>query len=138
MGDDLEKPKEPLSECRIRVIGGYGDIVGLLDSVKEEIYRYNVLASKKGYYLKPVHKVYKPKGKSGKAIYEYYGRYWWKKLRGRLIYSGTTKPRILPNPPENPLEGLSIVREGEDVILDCFVYERYRWIFKDKKVVREL
>ncbi|AFZ71149.1 hypothetical protein Calag_1444 [Caldisphaera lagunensis DSM 15908] len=135
MGSELEKPNEPPS-CKIKVYDGYIDIINILNEIKEKIYLYNTEISKKSYYLKPVHKVYKTKADKKKIIYEYYGRYWWKRINKKFIYSGIAKPKFLPNPPENPLEGLSIVREGNDVILDCSLYEKFKWIFKDRKVER--
>lgn len=131
----MEKPNEPLSSCKVRIINGYEDIVSELNKIKEVIYVYNSEISNKGYYLKPVHKVYKLKNRN-KIIYEYYGRYWWKKLDKKLIYSGVVKPKILPSPPENPIEGLSIIREGNDIVIDCNVYEKFKWVFKNKKIER--
>jgi len=92
-------------------------------------------ASKRGYYLKPVHKVYRTTG-GLRRIYEYYGRYWWRKGDGKLIYAGAKKPGGLPQPPLNPLEGLSVIREGDDVIIRCDVYERFKWVFEGLAVER--
>lgn len=125
--DEREKPMEP--PCRVRVYKGYESIRRALDDIKEAIYAYNVVASSRGYYLKPVHKVYKRVGELTR-VYEYYGRYWWRKGDSKLIYAGRVKPRGLPEPPQNPLEGLSVIREGDDVIIDCETYERFRDLFK--------
>ncbi len=125
-GDEREKPNEP--PCMIRVQRGYRAIKEVLDKVKEEIYRYNSLASGRGYYLKPVHMSYRTVN-GVRRVYEYYGRYWWRRGEDKLIYVGTRRPPGLPEPPVNPLEGLSLIREGEDVILRCDVYERFRWAF---------
>jgi hypothetical protein len=132
-GDEREKPSEP--QCAVRVRGGYSAIREVLDRIKEEIYLYNSEASKRGYYLKPVHKVYRTTG-GLRRIYEYYGRYWWRKGDGKLIYAGAKKPRGLPQPPLNPLEGLSVIREGDDVIIRCDVYERFKWVFEGLAVER--
>jgi hypothetical protein len=126
-GDEREKPSEP--QCRVRVYGGYSAIYSVLSEVKEKLYVYNELASRRGYYLKPVHKVYK-RVNGVTRVYEYYGRYWWRKGEGKLIYAGSVKPKGLPEPPENPLEGLSIIREGDDIIVDCSLYDRYSWLFR--------
>ncbi|MGC9071528.1 MAG: hypothetical protein ACP5HK_02370 [Acidilobus sp.] len=131
--DEREKPNEP--PCMVRVMGGYSAIVTALSDVKEEIYRYNVIASRRGYYLKPVHKVYKATG-GARRVYEYYGRYWWRKGNGRLIYAGTSRPPGLPEPPLNPLEGLSLIREGDDVIVRCDVYEKFKWAFSGLRTER--
>ncbi|MFP3171662.1 hypothetical protein [Acidilobus sp. 7A] len=125
--DEREKPSEP--QCRVRVYGGYSAILTVLSYVKEAIYRYNEVASRKGYYLKPVHKVYK-RLNGVVRVYEYYGRYWWRKGERRLIYAGHERPRGLPEPPSNPLEGLSVIREGEDIIIDCSLYDDFSWLFK--------
>jgi hypothetical protein len=135
LGNDLEKPNEPHG-CKIIVYDGYLDIISLLNDIKENIYKYNAEISQKGYYLKPVHKVYKIKNGKNKVIYEYYGRYWWKKLGKKMIYSGTTKPKWLPSPPDNPLDGLSVIKDGKNVIIDCFIYDKFKWIFKDRKTER--
>ncbi|MGC9210482.1 MAG: hypothetical protein ACP5FT_04385 [Acidilobus sp.] len=131
--DEREKPNEP--PCMIRVIGGYSAIQSILSDVKEEIYKYNAIASRRGYYLKPVHKVYKVVN-GVRRVYEYYGRYWWRRGEGKLIYAGTSRPRGLPEPPLNPLEGLSVIREGEDVIIRCDVYERFKWAFEGLRTER--
>ncbi|MCE4599791.1 MAG: hypothetical protein F7C81_06305 [Desulfurococcales archaeon] len=128
------------SECRIRVYGGGKAIDSVLDSIKEEVYRYNTLISKTGYYLKPVHKVYKRRSDGSIKVYEYYGRYWWrfKEARGgkRLVYAGKEKPKGLPSPPRIPLEGLSVIREDGDVIVDCRDYNKYIEVFKGLKAER--
>ncbi len=121
-------------DCRIRIYRGGVVIDSILDSIKEEVYRYNTIISRTGYYLKPVHKVYKRKSDGTVKIYEYYGRYWWRFKRDngrkRLVYAGKEKPRGLPDPPEIPLEGLSVIREDNDIIVDCRDYDRYRHVFK--------
>lgn len=132
-GDEREKPMEP--PCRVRVYGGYGPISRVLNDIKEAIYSYNVIASSRGYYLKPVHKVYKRVGGLTR-VYEYYGRYWWRKGDSRLIYAGSVKPRGLPEPPPNPLDGLSVIREDNDIIVDCGTYERFKELFKGLRAER--
>ena len=36
----------------------------------------------------------------------------------------------------NPLEGLSVIREGDDVIIRCDVYEKFKWVFEGLVVER--
>lgn len=133
MGNEQEKPNEP--PCLIKVYGGYKALSAALEPVKNAIYEYNSIISRRGYYLKPVHMVYR-RGPGGTKIYEYYGRYWWRKGEKRLIYAGSLKPRGLPDPPPNPLEGLSIIREGEDVVMPCHLYDRFRQLFGDLRSER--
>ncbi len=86
------------------------------------IYDYNNIAKQKGYYLKPVHIVVKKKD-GEKIKYYYYGRYWYKieyvkdkKTRIKWIYMGKSKPDPeLPDPPENPLEGLVVRLSGDTI-----------------------
>ncbi|MMZ65447.1 hypothetical protein D1872_278520 [compost metagenome] len=136
-GGEKEEPNEPPSDCRIIVYGGRRALDLLADLVKEPFYEYNSKISRTGYYLKPVHKVYKrlPDGRT--RIYEYYGRYWWRKKGKKLVYAGRVKPRVIrEDPPEHPLEGLSIIVEGDDVIMDCRDYERFQEHFRGLRVER--
>jgi hypothetical protein len=130
---EKEEPKEPpLSSYALGFklepssgLPGYVKIVGgaLLLSriesyIKEPFYHYNSLISPYGYYLKPIHKVYKRK-EDRTLIYVYYGRYWFRRdERGKLIYAGTEKPEpIEVSPPKNPLEGLSLIIDGKDLLV---------------------
>ena len=126
-------------ECRVRVLGGALVLDLVLDKIKVEIYEYNTRISKTGYYLKPVHRVYRKTGGQRK-VYEYYGRYWWRleRSKGRLkwIYVGRIKPEGLPEPPRHVLEGLSVIREGEDVIIECSLYDKFRTLFDGFPVER--
>ncbi|MCE4618775.1 MAG: hypothetical protein F7C37_04955 [Desulfurococcales archaeon] len=136
-GGEKEEPNEPPSDCRIIVYNGRRVLDEITDKVKEPFYEYNTLISKTGYYLKPVHKVYKKLPDGRTRIYEYYGRYWWRKEGKRWIYAGHVKPRkIRVDPPDHPLDGLSIIIEGEDIILDCRDFERFREYFKGLKFER--
>lgn len=102
------------------------DLLEILEKIKDLFKEYNRYISGSGYYLKPIHFVTKNvKGEKRKFIY--LGRYWWKivylgrsekgGVKLKWIYIGRTKPSGLPDPPGNPLEGLSIyTKEGsEDV-----------------------
>jgi len=81
-----------------------------------------------------------------RKIYQYIGRYWWKisycGKRGKTSrvcwkYVGREKPKELqdlPDPPPNPLSGLHYIVDGDDVILDERMYERFKWVFSAYKV----
>ncbi|MGC8909926.1 MAG: hypothetical protein ACP5O5_05005 [Fervidicoccaceae archaeon] len=96
----------------------------ILEKIKGYFKSYNKSISGSGYYLKPIHfSSRQVEGKKRK--YVYLGRYWWKvlylgrtkegKVKLKWIYVGKTKPSGLPEPPDNPLEGVSIyIKEGED------------------------
>jgi len=135
----LEEPKEPPS-CRVRVLGGASAIEKVLDDIKKQVYKYNSEVSKKGYYLKPVHKVYKKLSNGRMRIYEYYGRYWWRLERrnGKLkwIYVSNIKPKGLPEFPSHKLEGVVVIREGNDIIIDCEVFDRLKELFENLPVER--
>ncbi len=139
----MEEPIEPPSEgdCRLRIIRGAKALDPILADLKRVFYEYNKVIRDTGYYLKPVHKVYKYTSGSLR-VYEYYGRYWWRLVRRggkpRYIYAGTVKPeKVTVDPPDNPLEGLSLIREGDDVIVRCFDFERFAGVFRGYRVVRE-
>jgi len=85
----------------------------ILTRLKELIYEYNKNLRGTGFYLRPMHIVYK--GKSKKYIY--IGKYWYyleyKKKKLIWNYVGTMKPvSNLPDPPEIP-EVTIIKRDGE-------------------------
>ncbi|MEM0366339.1 MAG: hypothetical protein QXO93_03790 [Acidilobaceae archaeon] len=136
----MEEPIEPIRGCRVRVISGALVLDKLLADLKRAIYDYNWRIKSTNYYLKPVHKVYKTVG-GARRIYEYYGRYWWRITREegsvKFIYVGKIKPQNLPEPPINPLEGLVVIRENRDVILECEAYNRFKDIFKGLKIIVE-
>ncbi len=142
-GCEKEEPNEPSapSSCFVRVYGGYRRLREWLDSLKPALYEYNEAIKSLGYYLKPVHKVYYRDSSGRLRVYEYYGRYWWKIAkdgkRRRLIYAGRVKPRGLPEPPPLELEGVRvIVEEGEDVVIECSLFERVKRIFEGLRVER--
>ena len=136
----MEEPREPLvGECRLKVIGGRPIIDEILDQIKKEVYKYNSTISSTGYYLKPVHKVYKRTASGKIVVYEYYGKYWWRLMRrgGKLkwIYVGKRNPPHLPEPPQ-VLDGVIIIKEGDDVIVECDFYDKYKGLLKGLKVIR--
>jgi len=134
--------------CRVRVRGGYRALEAALEEHKRLIYEYNTLLRGTGYYLKPVHIVTR-RTSNGKARYLYIGRYWWRlsyagkkghTSRVQWIYVGKEKPEelgSLPDPPTSPLQGLTVRIEGDDVVLDEKLYQRYRWLFEGYEAVRE-
>jgi len=131
-GEEKEEPKEPPpDDCKLRILGGRSVLARLAGEIKEAFYEYNTLISNTGYYLKPVHKVYKRLSDRRRRIYEYYGRYWWRRKGNRLVYAGTVKPRRVPvEPPKHPLDGLSIIVEDDDIIISCSDYEKYKEYFE--------
>ena len=127
--------------CMVRIRGGYKAVTEALEAYKREIYRYNSVISGTGFYLKPVHIVTRRLPDGTRRRYLYIGRYWWRlgytsdrgRKRLRWRYIGTEKPPELkgyPRPPSSPLQGLRVVVEGEDVLVDCSLFRRYRWLFK--------
>ncbi len=110
----------------VRVKGGYGLIMSIFTPYRVRIYAYNSQIRDTGYYLKPVHMVYK-KLEGRKVKYMYFGRYWYRVYRAReggrskikWIYVGRDKPDPqLPEPPINPLEGIAVIVDGDDVLVD--------------------
>uniref|UniRef100_A0A7J3ZLP8 Uncharacterized protein n=1 Tax=Fervidicoccus fontis TaxID=683846 RepID=A0A7J3ZLP8_9CREN len=110
-------------------------------SYLQDIYKYNRRIGG-NYYLKPVHIVYK-RGPEGEIKeYRYYGRYWYAveyygKSRGKSVikwlYLGRNKPRGVPPPPKNPLEGLryyTIRGEPRYLYVDSKTLERFSWFFE--------
>ena len=56
-------------------------------------------------------------------------------LRRRMVYVGARKPKVvLPDPPEDPLAGLSFERKKDSVIVDRRVYDKHRDVFKGFEV----
>ncbi len=137
-GGEKEEPNEPPPRpCRLRVIGG-ASVLPRLDAIaREPFYEYNASISSTGYMVRPVHRVYKRSG-GRRRVYVYYGRYWWRRKGKRLVYAGVRKPRrVRAEPPEHPLMGLSLIIDGDDLIVDCAVYEAYRDIFRGLEVREE-
>jgi hypothetical protein len=116
------------SECRVRLVDGLEAFRAAVDSLLRQLYSYTESLRGTGYYLKPLHRVYKSDPETGsRVVYEYYGRYWWRleRRRGRLRwrYVGREPPPGVPEPPRHPLEGMSVKILGSDVELDCRWYE---------------
>lgn len=132
--NDVEEPIEP--PCWIRVYSGAQAIARALSELKKDIYAYNSAIRATGYYLKPVHMAYRYVN-GRKRVYEYYGRYWWKWVNKRMKYIGRSPPVSLPPPPKSPLEGLKIIRDGNDVILSCEQYDKFKHLFEGLAVAKE-
>ncbi|MCE4628497.1 MAG: hypothetical protein F7C34_05070 [Desulfurococcales archaeon] len=131
-GSEKEEPREPPPTLEnknifyvvnepggyVRILGG-AVLLGRIEGViKEPFYHYNSLISNYGYYVKPVHKVYKRRS-GAKIVYVYYGRYWFRRMGSRLIYAGSEKPFWIPyEPPENPVDGVTLIMEGTDLLVN--------------------
>ena len=129
-GGEKEEPNEPQPEPfpvltlipdvsgYIRIVNGTRALEAVEIQVKEPYYHYNSLISKYGYFIKPVHKVYKVK-RGRRLVYVYYGRYWFRRgEKGRAVYAGSAKPSFIPyQPPSNPLEGVTIIIDGPDLLI---------------------
>ncbi|GAB6148666.1 hypothetical protein [Stetteria hydrogenophila] len=116
------------SECRVRLVDGLDAFRAAVEELLATVYSYNARLRGTGYYLKPLHRVYKRDPETGAlVVYEYYGRYWWRLERrgGRLRwrYAGREPPPGVPEPPRHPLEGMAAKIEGSDVELECRWYE---------------
>ncbi|HDN01792.1 MAG: hypothetical protein DRO10_02205 [Thermoprotei archaeon] len=118
----------------VKISGGYDLVMELFSPYRLRIYDYNTQIRDSGYYLKPLHLVYKRFG-DRKVKYVYFGRYWYRiykvpadeegrRSRLKWIYVGREKPDpALPDPPLNPLEGLAIIVEGKDIFVDENTFE---------------
>ncbi|MEL9909558.1 hypothetical protein [Desulfurococcus sp.] len=124
-------------KIRIRVTR---EIVEKLNSILHEflpsIYTYNNLIKGEKYYLKPVHIVSRKLSSGSTVKYYYYGRYWYKIEKNnksiKWIYLGKEKPSpSLPDPPENPLEGLVVkkIDDGNMVELVIASEELFRKLY---------
>ncbi len=106
----------------------------LIDIYKQNLYEYNNIVKKYGYYLKPIHIVTKKKGLNNKT-YIYYGRYWYKLHSNgskiRWTYIGLTKPlRELPDPPINPLTFITISLD-QDLKICMYIDEKHRDVLRN-------
>lgn len=114
---------------------GYQLIMELFLPYRRRIYEYNSQIKDTGYYLKPVHLVVK---KELNLKYLYFGRYWYRITKGphgkiKWIYVGKEKPDPnLPEPPINPFEGLKIIVNNDDIIIDEYVYKTLSTIINKK------
>ena len=105
---------------------GYKVLMEMYSPYRERIYAYNSRIKDSGYYLKPIHVVYKNVN-NRRLKYLYFGRYWYRVFKGgkkvKWVYIGKEKPDPhLPDPPISPFEGISIVVENDDLILDERTY----------------
>ncbi|MEM2203013.1 MAG: hypothetical protein QXI22_01490 [Sulfolobales archaeon] len=121
----------------IRIVGGAHRIKEIYDNYVREIKEYNNQIKHTGFYLMPVRKTVKKSRKDpSKVKYNYYyGRYWYfyisTKERGIYIYVGKEKPlESLPDPPKNPLEGVEIIYDGDDILIPEDQFEKVKDLFK--------
>ncbi len=130
----------------VRVIDGRRALKRIMDDFLRELYNYNSIIKKYGYYLKPYH-IVTYKSRAGVKRYYYYGRYWYKveyagkKGKTSLVkweYLGKNKPlEELPDPPRHPLENVVFLVEGDDVLLRDEDYLRLKKYFKGFKIIVE-
>ena len=127
----------------LRIYDGYRLVMELYSPYRTRIYKYNSTIRESGYYLKPLHIVYKVV-QGRKLKYIYFGRYWYrvykapaegkqKKAKSRIkwLYIGRDKPDPhLPDPPINPLEGIAVIVDGNDVLVDERTFEALTKISK--------
>jgi hypothetical protein len=125
----------------IRVRDGYELVMNIYAHYRSRIYDYNTRIRESGYYLKPVHMVYK-EVEGRRVKYVYFGRYWYRiyktKSEGRArikwIYVGRDKPEPeLPEPPINPLEGIAVIVDGNDILIDARTLEALSQLAKALK-----
>jgi len=119
----------------VHVLKGYELVLRLYDPYRRRIYEYNTMIRPTGYYLKPIHVVYKALGYV-KLRYVYFGRYWYRlhkthssssKYKVKWIYVGRDKPDPhLPDPPLNPFEGLRMIAINDDIVVTREVFEALR------------
>jgi len=57
------------------------------------------------------------------------------RFKRKMVYVGAKKPKVdIPEPPENPLEGLSFERKKNSVIVDSSVYDKHKNLFEGLEV----
>ncbi|MEM1610983.1 MAG: hypothetical protein QXQ57_04980 [Sulfolobales archaeon] len=129
----------------IRVVGGAHKVRKILEEYVKKVKEYNKQIRHTGFYLEPVKMVPRrdPFGNGRLIKYDYYyGRYWYiyisGKERGRYLYLGTTKPiETLPDPPKNPLDGVKIIYDEEDILIPEEQFEKVKDLFKGYPKLRE-
>ncbi len=107
----------PLGGMELSGEAGSKALEEALEKYRRELYSYNSFIKRYGYYLKPMHIVYR-RTKRGLTKYVYYGRYWYRvkyldkhggTSRVKWVYVGREKPDPrLPDPPVHPLDGLVV------------------------------
>ncbi|MEB3764944.1 MAG: hypothetical protein GSR77_02095 [Desulfurococcales archaeon] len=137
-GGEKEEPNEPPIKittedtdegCKVRVLNGAPVIRRIEVVLKEPFYHFNSLVGKYGFYIKPVHKIYKTIN-GVRRVYAYYGKYWLKRKGNKVVYAGSQKPRVIPDNVMSKLQSFTIIFEEEDVIMDCWVYEKLKKYFE--------
>lgn len=128
----------------IRVIGGTARAKKILEEYIRMVKEYNKQIRETGFYLAPVEIIPRRDPRNPhKVKYDYYyGRYWYLyigvKERGKYLYVGRKKPlETLPDPPKNPLEGVKIWFDGEDILIPEDQFDRVKDLFKGYPKHRE-
>ncbi len=106
----------------IRVKGGKRLLMKILEEYQRQVAEYNSKL-RDGLRLKFVHYV----TVNGKR-YVYFGKYYYKVKRVgkriKWIYVGKELKEV-PPPPPNPFDGLKVKVDGDDIIVEREIYERY-------------
>lgn len=137
-----------MARARIRIVGGVHRLRKIREELLERLREYNDKIKSTGFFLVPVKeikvKISWPSGLVEERRYQYYGRYWYMYVsdrsgRGlRPVYVGRSKPlETLPDPPEDPLKGVRIYYDGEDLLVPEDQFERVKDLFKGYPVQRE-
>mgnify|MGYP001773147853 CR=1 FL=1 len=107
------------TECATKLLTEIADLYKL------ELYSYNTLVKKYGFYLKPVHIVTK-KNSGGVKVYHYYGKYWYKVIygKGKLKWLYVSKEKPLQNMPDPPLNPFTIIKVKNERNTACLYLEK--------------
>lgn len=126
-----------LLKTLVRIVEGARRVKEIYDEYVKRLNEYNEQIKHTGFYLKPVTKVARRDRRDPSKIIRYdyyYGKYWFfsisTKERKAYIYLGREKPlESLPDPPKDPLEGVEIVYDGEDILIPKEQFERIKDLF---------
>lgn len=121
----------------IRIVGGARKVKEIYDEYVRKLNEYNAQIKHTGFYLRPVTKIARRDRKDPSRIVRYdyyYGRYWYfyisTRQRGIYIYLGREKPlESLPDPPKDPLEGVEIIYDGDDILIPKEQFDKVRDLF---------
>ncbi len=121
----------------VRIVGGARRVKEIYDEYVKQLNEYNERIRHTGFYLKPVIKVARRDHKDPSKIIKhdyYYGKYWYiaisTKKRKAYLYVGKEKPlESLPDPPKDPLEGVEIIYDGEDILIPKEQFEGIKDLF---------
>lgn len=121
----------------VRIVGGVRRVKEIYDEYVRKLNEYNDQIKHTGFYLKPVMKIVRRdrNDPSKVARYDYYyGKFWYIQISTRqrkaYIYVGKEKPlESLPDPPRDPLEGIEMIQEGDDILIPKDQFERVKDLF---------